>query len=119
MAQVMDFNLVKVNSIHENFENIEYRGAGAEKVAHLTDSHLAVWEVIMVAKQYNMDVISVAAYFSRPKSWVASAFKYYAAHPQEIDIAVEYCCSMTYEKLKMIVPNLELSNSLGGSVSIV
>ena len=51
-------------------------------------SSLAVWEVIMVALDYNMDEQKVAKHFQRPMEWVRAAFHYNEAYPEEICLAI-------------------------------
>ncbi len=87
--------------------NIEFRDSVIGRQAYLKDSNLAVWEVIMVAQDHAMDAERVAVYFRRPRAWVNSAFHYYEAYPAEIDPLLEDNRSMTFDKLKRLLPGLE------------
>ena len=85
------------------FSSIEFRDSVMGRLAYMKDSNLAVWEVIMIAKDHNMDAVHVTDYFERPHAWVNAAFNYYEAYPDEIDPLVEDCQSMTFEKLKRLL----------------
>jgi uncharacterized protein (DUF433 family) len=90
------------------FALIEFRDSAAGRQACLKGSTLAVWEVIMIAQEHGMDVEQVADYFSRPVEWVRAALHYYEAYPQEIDQAIADNRAMGYEKLKRLLPQMEL-----------
>jgi uncharacterized protein (DUF433 family) len=89
------------------FAHIEFRDSVIGRQAYMKDSNLAVWEVIMIAQDHDMDAERVAAYFRRPRAWVQAAFHYYEAFREEIDPVLEDNRSMTSEKLKRLLPNLE------------
>jgi uncharacterized protein (DUF433 family) len=92
----------------EEFEWIEFRDTAIGRVAYMRGSRIAVWHVIMIAQSHEMDTERVACYFHRPIDWVESAFRYYATYRDEIDERLEHNRSMTYEKLKQVLPNIEL-----------
>jgi hypothetical protein len=89
------------------FACIEFRDSVVGRQAYMQNSNLAVWEVIMIAQDHAMDAERVAAYFRRPLAWVRAAFHYYEAFPEEIDPLIADNRSMTYDKLKRLLPNLE------------
>lgn len=89
------------------FANIEFRDSVIGRQAYLKESNLAVWEVILIAQDHEMDGERVATYFRRPRAWVNAAFHYYESFPDEIDPLLEDSRSMTFEKLKRLLPNLE------------
>jgi hypothetical protein len=89
------------------FANVEFRDSVLGHQAYMKDSNLAVWEVILIAQDHDMDAERVAAYFRRPRAWVNAAFHYYEAYHDEIDPVLEDNRSMTFEKLKRLLPNLE------------
>ena len=96
-------------SMRENeFAYIEFRDSVIGRLAYMKNSNLAVWEVIMIAQDHDMDAEKVARYFQRPREWVQAAFNYYEAYRDEIDPLIEDNNSMTYEKLKRLLPNLEM-----------
>ena len=89
------------------FANIEFRDSVIGRQAYMKDSNLAVWEVILIAQDHDMDPERVAAYFRRPRAWINAALHYYKAYQDEIDPVLEDNRSMTFEKLKRLLPNLE------------
>ena len=104
---------VGVRSIEEGllqneFPEIEFRAFyGGRRLACLKGA-LTVWEVIMVAKDHEMNVERTAAYFQWPDWKVEAAFDYYAAYPEEIDEMLDSHRSVTYEKLKQLLPEIGL-----------
>jgi hypothetical protein len=89
------------------FAFIEFRNSPLGRQAYMAESGLAVWEVIMVAKDHEMDSERVARYFNRPIEWVKSAFNYYESYREEIDPSIEDN-DIEYEELKRLLPNAEL-----------
>jgi hypothetical protein len=90
------------------FAQIEFRDSAVGRQSYLKGSTLAVWEVIMVARDHGMDVAHVTRYFQRPVEWVRAALNYYEAYPEEIDQAIEDNRTLGYEKLKRLLPQMEL-----------
>lgn len=97
------------------FSYIEFRDSVVGRLAYMKDSNLAVWEVILIARDHNMDPALVTDYFERPRAWVSAAFNYYEAYPDEIDPLVEDCQSVTFDKLKRLLPALETSTTHQGA----
>jgi uncharacterized protein (DUF433 family) len=86
---------------------IEFRDSPVGRQAYVKGSTLAVWEVIMVAQDLDMDPAYVAEHLEWPRAQVDSAFAYYSAFPEDIDYAIaDNDC--TYEELKARLPGLEL-----------
>jgi uncharacterized protein (DUF433 family) len=100
--------LIEEGMREAEFAQIEFRHSAAGRQPYLKGSTLAVWEVIMVARDHDMDLEQVARYFQRPTEWVRAAFHYYEAFPAEIDEAIEDNGSLGYQKLKRLLPQLEL-----------
>ena len=92
------------------FADIEFRDSVIGRQPYLNGSNLAVWEVIMIAKDHGMDAERVAAYFGRPRAWANAALNYYEAFRDEIDPVLDDNRSMTFEKLKRLLPNLETAD---------
>lgn len=70
------------------FPNIEFRSFGAERQACLK-GRLQIWQVIMIAKDYEMDVLKTADHLSLRPEQVRSALDYYAKYREEIDELVQ------------------------------
>jgi hypothetical protein len=89
------------------FAEIEFRSFNGERHACVKGS-LQVWQIVEVAKNYDMDPEKTAAHFGWPVWRVQAAFHYYEAFPEEIDVAIAENQSMGYEKLKRLFPQMEL-----------
>lgn len=89
------------------FSGVEFRDSVLGRQPYMKDSNLAVWEVIMIAQDHDMDPERVSAYFRRPRAWVNAALHYYEAFHDELDPVLEDNRLMTFEKLKRLLPNLE------------
>ncbi len=61
----------------------------------------------MIAQDHDMDAQRVATYFRRPRAWVNAALHYYEEFHDELDPELEDNRSMTFEKLKRLLPKLE------------
>jgi uncharacterized protein (DUF433 family) len=88
------------------FAHIEFRTFQGERHACIKD-RLQVWQVIMVARGYGMDVGRTAEHLRLRPEQVQAAFQYYEAFPEEIDRALREN-DLGYERLKESLPNLQL-----------
>ena len=93
------------------YTNIEFRDSTIGRLAYMRDSNLAVWEVILIAKDHSMNTERLSTYFRRPNSWVNSAIYYYQSFSTEIDQIIADCQAMTFDKLKRLLPGLETSDN--------
>jgi uncharacterized protein (DUF433 family) len=89
------------------FAKIEFQDSALGRQAYMQGSNLAVWEVLMVAQDLNMDAERIAAYFNRPLEWVKAAIHYFEAYPEEIDSRIEENRSAGYDKIKRLLPQVE------------
>ena len=64
--------------------------------------------LIQLAQAYHMDAEQVADHLSWPVWLVQAGLNYYEAFPEEIDTAINENRSMTPEKLKRLLPSLEV-----------
>ena len=87
------------------FAEIEFRSFNGERHACLKGS-LQVWQLVEVARNYDMDATKTAAHFGWPVWKVQAGFHYYEAFPEEIDRAIEENQAMGYERLKRLFPQL-------------
>jgi hypothetical protein len=87
------------------FAHIEFRSFQGERHACIKD-RLQVWQVIMVAKGYGMDVEKTAGHLCLRPDQVQAAFNYYEAYPEEIDQALQEN-DAGYERLKERLPSLQ------------
>jgi hypothetical protein len=86
------------------FAHIEFRDSAAGRRACLQGSSLAVWEVIMVAKSYEMDMEKTAKHFGWASFRVQAAINYWKAFPEEIELAIQDNFSYDFQKLQAMLP---------------
>jgi len=89
------------------FAHIEFRSFHGERQACIR-GRLQVWQVIMVAQDYDMQVEKTAQHLGLTKEQVQAALHYYEAYPKEIDAAIRDNDALDYEALKRRLPNLRL-----------
>ncbi len=92
------------------FAGIEFRSLGGERHACIKGA-LPVWQLILVARHYAMDVQRTAGHFGWPPRKVQAGFTYYEAYSAEIDEAIADNESMTAEQLRRLLPGLETFKS--------
>lgn len=90
----------------EEFASIEFRNFNGERHACLKGA-LPIWQLILVAKDYEMDVEKTASHFRFPLAKVKAGFHYYEAYPDEIDHAISDNDSMSFDALKRLLPEIE------------
>ena len=90
----------------DEFADIEFRPFAGERHACLKGA-LPVWQVVMVAEGYGMDADRTAAHFGWPVHRVRAAFNYFEAYPEEIQRAIAENRSVTYDRLKRLLPMIE------------
>ena len=89
------------------FAHIEFRDSPLGRQPYMKGSGLAVWEVIMIAKPFEMNVEKVAQFYPYPVERIKAAFNYYEAYTAEVDQAIEDN-NIGYERMKGLLPNLNL-----------
>jgi len=90
---------------HE-FADIEFRAFGEQRQACLKGA-LPIWQVILVAQAYDLDVERTAAHFGWPARRVQAAFNYYDGFPDEIVQVLADNRAATFEQLRRRLPGLE------------
>lgn len=88
------------------FPQIEFRAFDGGRHPCLKGG-VRIWKLIMVARDYMMDVEKTAAHFDMPAWKAQSAFNYFEAYPEEINSVIEDLRDMTYDKLARKLPQLE------------
>ena len=91
----------------EEFAGIEFRDTAVGRQPFVKQTGLAVWEVIMAARHYDMDAERTAAYFEYPVETVNAAFYYYDAYREEIDQALADN-EVGEDRLKRLFPDLRV-----------
>src|SRR5262249_24845926 len=96
------------------FGEIEFRNSSAGRQAYVRGSGLAVWEVVLIAKSYELDDVRTAEHLDWPRYRVKAALNYYAAFTAEIEDALKDNASYDFESLSMMLPQAERFNAAIG-----
>jgi hypothetical protein len=80
--------LVEEGLRRADFAFIDFRDSTVGRQACVQGSSLAVWEILMLARNYKNDVSLVAKHLRWPQAKVQAAFNYAKAFPDEINDAV-------------------------------
>ncbi|GAB4232761.1 MAG: hypothetical protein Kow0049_15830 [Stanieria sp.] len=100
--------LIEESLRESEFAYIEFRNSPVGRQAYLKHSNLAVWQVIMLANQYQRDVEKTAIHLKKTIEWVKAAFNYAEAYPEEISLAIEDDLAINYTTIKRLLPQTEL-----------
>lgn len=93
----------------EEFAYIEFRATPAGRQPYIRGTRLAVWQVVLIARGFDMDARKVAeAYEFVREEQIRAALTYAQAYPDEIDPVLDYVENFTFEDLKRIVPSAQL-----------
>ena len=90
----------------QEFPEIDFMTFNGERHA-CVKGFMQIWQLVMVARGWNLDVETTAKYFPIPARRIQGAFDYYRAYPEEIDRALAENDSWTYERMKEVLPQLE------------
>ncbi len=99
--------LVEEGLRRSEFALIDFRDSPVGRQAYMQGSTLAVWEVVMVAQDYEGDVAGVAGHLEWPEAKVRAALHYAEAFPEEINAALHENDSITFDDLKRMLPTIE------------
>ncbi len=95
------------------FAHIEFRESPVGRQAYIKGTRLAVWQVVMIGREYEMDATKTAEYFNWPLGRVKAAFSYAEAFAVEIDLALKDADSMDDAAvLSRLLPELEIFTAL-------
>jgi hypothetical protein len=112
--------LVEEGLRRADFAFIDFRDSVAGRLAYIQGSSLAVWEVMMLAREYERSsnsslgsdrlkaqldcVTGVAKHLRWPEAKVKAAFNYTKAFPDEINEAMADNDSVSFETLSEMLP---------------
>jgi uncharacterized protein (DUF433 family) len=91
----------------EEFPFVEFRDSPIGRQAYIKGHRVTVWQVLLLAQDYAMEVQRVAEHLQFPIEWIASALEYAKAFSEEIEPIVEEVESMTFEHLRRKIPWVE------------
>ncbi len=70
------------------FAFIQFRDSSAGRQACLQGTRLAVWQIALLAQNYEGDIAKIATHLELPATQVVSALRYAAAYNEEIETAI-------------------------------
>lgn len=99
--------LVEEGLRRSEFAFIDFRDSFVGRQAFLQGSTLAVWEVLLLVREYGGDAAAVALHLHWPESKVRAAIHYAEAFPEEIDEALAENDAADFQALKRMLPKAE------------
>jgi hypothetical protein len=96
--------LVEEGLRRSEFAFIDFRDSPAGRQACLQGSSLAVWEVMLLARDYKNNAAAVARHLEWPAARVQAAFNYAESFPAEIEEARAENDSMDFASLSRMLP---------------
>ena len=96
--------LVEEGLRRADFAFVDFRDSAVGRQACIQGSSLAVWEVMMLARDYNGDAAGVAGHLRWPEAKVLAAFNYATAFPDEISEALADHDAMDFASLSHLLP---------------
>jgi uncharacterized protein (DUF433 family) len=91
----------------EEFPLIEFRSSPLGRQPYVKGTSLAVWEVVLVARQLGMDARRVAGHLEWPEEKVRTALSYGEVYPEEVEPLVGEAEAPTFDRLRRRLPWLE------------
>jgi hypothetical protein len=99
--------LVEEGLRRSEFAFIDFRDSAAGRQACVQGSSLAVWEVMMLARNYKNKAAAVAKHLRWPEAKVQAAFNYAKSFPEEIQAALTENDAMDFQALSDLLPQAE------------
>jgi len=96
--------LVEEGLRRAEFAFIDFRDSAAGRQAYIQGSTLAVWEVMLLVRDYKGETASVARHLHWPEAKVQAAINYAKAFHNEIEMALSENASVDFEALKRMLP---------------
>jgi len=96
--------LVEEGLRRSEFAFIDFRDSAAGRQACLQGSSLAVWEVMVLARDYKNEPTAVAKHLRWPEAKVQAAFNYTKAFPEEIKQAIADNDEVDFDTLSQMLP---------------
>ena len=96
--------LVEEGLRRSDFALVDFRDSAAGRQACIQGSSLAVWEVMMLARDYKNDSVKAARHLHWPEAKVQAAVNYAKAFPDEISEALADNDAMDFASLSQMLP---------------
>lgn len=90
---------------HAEFPGIEFRDSVVGREAHVVGSRLAVWELLMIAEGYGLEVTATARHLQLDHERVSQALLYASTFESEVRRALDENRAITPEKLRASLPH--------------
>ena len=100
--------LIEESLRESEFAYIEFRNSPVGRQAYMKNSNLAVWQVIMLARELDNNVTTITNHLHKSANWVQAAFNYAEAYASEIDLAIQDDLAIDYTTIKRLLPQTEL-----------
>lgn len=100
--------LVEESLRQAEFGHVEFRPSALGRQAYVRGSTLAVWEVILVARAFELDAERTATHLGWPRFRVQAALNYAAAFPDEVEMAISDNAAIGWDELSRQLPQAEL-----------
>jgi hypothetical protein len=86
------------------FALIDFRDSPVGRQAYLQGSTLAVWEVVALARDHDLDAAATARYLDWPEHRVQAALNYATAYPVEIEAAIADNDAVGWVQISRLLP---------------
>lgn len=96
--------LVEEGLRRSEFAFVDFRDSAAGRQACIQGSSLAIWEIMILARDYKNDPLKVARHLRWPEAKVQGAFNYAKAFPDEIKTAIADNDAVDFETLSRMLP---------------
>ncbi len=96
--------LVEEGLRRSEFAFIDFRDSATGRQACIQGSTLAVWEVMLLMRNYDGDAVAVARHLKWPQMKVQAAVHYAEAFAEEVDEAIADNDAMDFDALKRMLP---------------
>lgn len=100
--------LIEESLRQTEFSYIEFRHCAVGRQAYMKNSNLAVWQVMMLAQEFDNNITTIANHLQRSTTWVQAAFNYAEAYTEEINLAIQDDMAINYTTIKRLLPQTEL-----------
>jgi uncharacterized protein (DUF433 family) len=96
--------LIEEGLRHADFPAVEFRDSASGRQAYVVGSRLAVWEVLMVAEGYGLEIGATAQHLRLDLDHVSQALRYASAFESEVRRSLDENRAITPEKLRASLP---------------
>ena len=91
-------------TVNVEFPALEFRDSVAGREAYVVGSRLAIWEVLMIAEGYGLDVRATAQHLQLDNDRVSQALQYASTFESEVRRALDENRAITPQKLRASLP---------------